>query len=63
MEVKTQYNGIDLSVENEPKKAGQINLTYYIQIGGLSMFTTKTDWVEISKKILNAIQFIDDNVQ
>lgn len=60
MEIKTTYNGLDLTVE----PSGNVNNenTYEVLIGSQLIITTKHDWLKVSKIILNSMEFIDDNL-
>lgn len=61
MEIKTTYAGLDLAVE--PSFNANNENTYEVLIGSQLIRTTKHDWVKVSKIILNAMEFIDDNLQ
>ena len=60
MEIKTTYAGLELAVE--PSSSVNNEDTYEVLIGSQLIKTTKHDWLKVSKIILNAMEFIDDNL-
>lgn len=61
MEIKTTYAELDIAV-TPSDNIGNEN-TYEILFGGTLMRTTKRDWLEVNKIILNSMEFIDDNLK
>ena len=60
MEIKTTDAGLELAVE--PSSSVNNEDTYEVLIGIQLLKTTKHDWLKVSKIILNAMEFIDDNL-
>lgn len=60
MEIKTTYAGLELAVEPSSDNVGNED-TYEVLIGSQLIITTKQNWLKVSKIILNAMEFIDDN--
>lgn len=60
MEIKTTYGGLELIIE--PEISENEESVYRVYFGSQSVIVSKLNWVEISKIILNAMEFIDDNL-